>query len=85
METSLGYYMFDWEMELMEVMTGSHGANLLALVLALVVLGQRAHGQAEPLHAAAVARAELLARVTALHRAHRVHAVPGQAVTAGNR
>ena len=85
METSLGYYMFDWEMELMEVMTGSHGANLLALVLALVVLGKRAHGQAEPLHAAAVARAELLARVTALHRAHRVHAVPGQAVTAGNR
>ena len=85
METSLGYYMFDWEMELMEVMTGSHGADLLALVLALVVLGQRAHGQAEPLHAAAVARAELLARVTALHRAHRVHAVPGQAVTAGNR
>ena len=85
METSLGYYMFDWEMELMEVMTGSHGADLLALVLALVMLGQRAHGQAEPLHAAAVARAELLARVTALHRAHRVHAVPGQAVTAGNR
>ena len=85
METSLDYYMLDWEMELMEVMTGSHGADLLALVLALVVLGQRAHGQAEPLHAAAVARAELLARVTALHRAHRVHAVPGQAVTAGNR
>ena len=85
METSLGYYMFDWEMELMEDMTGSHGADLLALVLALAVLGQRAHGQAEPLHAAAVARAELLARVTALHRAHRVHAVPGQAVTAGNR
>ena len=85
METSLGYYMFDWEMELMEVMTGSHGADLLALVLALAVLGQRAHGQAEPLHAAAVARAELLARVTALHRAHRVHAVPGQAVTAVNR
>ena len=85
METSLGYYMFDWEMELMEVMTGSHGADLLALVLALVMLGQRAHGEAEPLHAAAVARAELLARVTALHRAHRVHAVPGQAVTAGNR
>ena len=70
---------------MMEVMTGSHGADLLALVLALVVLGQRAHGQAEPLHAAAVARAELLARVTALHRAHHVHAVPGQAVTAGNR
>ena len=85
METSLYYYIFDWELELMEVMTGSHGADLLALVLALVVLGQRAHGQAEPLHAAAVARAELLARVTALHRAHRVHAVPGQAVTAGNR
>ena len=85
METSLYYYIFDWELELMEVMTGSHGADLLALVLALVVLGQRAHGEAEPLHAAAVARAELLARVTALHRAHRVHAVPGQAVTAGNR
>ena len=66
-------------------MTASHGADLLALVLALVVLGQRAHGQAEPLHAAAVARAELLARVPALHRAHGVGAVHGQAVTEGQQ